>query len=142
MIRVQFHVFWNSYSSLMWSFKSLWSQMRFVVEVVIIGGSLHGYLGASCSGYVFSVPVISVSMSVALSGVKNLRVNTAFGGRLDSCGCWDFLAVCKVLLEICLLCLFTSWKMSSWAVDSTYVLFTASFCPACALTFNSFSVTE
>jgi hypothetical protein len=29
------------------------------------------------------------------------------------------LAVCEVLLEICLLHLFISWKSSSWAVDST-----------------------
>jgi hypothetical protein len=29
------------------------------------------------------------------------------------------LAVCEVTLEICFLRLFTSWKPSSWAVDST-----------------------
>jgi hypothetical protein len=53
------------------------------------------------------------------------------------------LAVCMVLLEICILRLFTSWK-SSWAIDSTEVLFTAPLCPAYALTFRtafiSFSV--
>jgi hypothetical protein len=46
------------------------------------------------------------------------------------------LAVCKVLLETCLLHLFTSQQSLSWAVDSTEVLFTASLCPACALTFR------
>jgi hypothetical protein len=41
--------------------------------------------------------------------------------------------------------LFTFWKSSSWAVDSTVVLFTALLWPACALTFRTafspFSVT-
>jgi hypothetical protein len=40
-----------------------------------------------------------------------LRVNTAFGGSLTAAdvgtGLVDFLAVCEVLLEIFLLCLFT-----------------------------------
>jgi hypothetical protein len=31
-------------------------------------------LGASCSGSAFSAPVVSVSMSVVLSGAKKLRV--------------------------------------------------------------------
>jgi hypothetical protein len=44
----------------------------------------------------------------------------------------DFLAVCEVLLQTCLLHLFTSWK-SSWAIDSTEVLFNAPLCPASAL---------
>jgi hypothetical protein len=42
------------------------------------------------------------------------------------------LAVCEVLLETCLLHLFTSWK-SSWVVDSTEVLFTAPLYPSYAL---------
>jgi hypothetical protein len=46
--------------------------MRFVVEVVIIGGSLPGILGASCSGDVFSVPVVSMSMSVVLRSATKL----------------------------------------------------------------------
>jgi hypothetical protein len=51
-------------------------------------------------------------------------------------GLVDFLAVCEVLLQICLLHLFTSWKLSTWAIDSTEVLFTTPLCPACALTFR------
>jgi hypothetical protein len=46
------------------------------------------------------------------------------------------LAVCEVLLGICLLRLFTLCK-SSWVVDSTEVLFTTPLCPACALTFRT-----
>jgi hypothetical protein len=49
----------------------------------------------------------------------------------------DFMAVCEVLLKICLLHLFTSLKLSSWAVDSTEILFTALLCPSCALTFGT-----
>jgi hypothetical protein len=37
-IRVPFRVFQNSYSRLMWSFKPLLSPMRFVVEVITLGG--------------------------------------------------------------------------------------------------------
>jgi hypothetical protein len=55
------------------------------------------------------------------------------------------LAACEVFLEIRLLRPFTFWKSSSWAVDSTEVLFTAPLCPAYALSlrtvFISFSVT-
>jgi hypothetical protein len=55
------------------------------------------------------------------------------------------LAVCKVLLEICLLCLFTVWKSLFRVIDSTEVLFTAPVYPSGALTFRmaftSFSVT-
>jgi hypothetical protein len=67
----QFRVFRNLYSTLTWSFKSLWSGMRFVVEVIIIGGSLFGFLGASCSGSAFSASVVSVSISVVLRGAKS-----------------------------------------------------------------------
>jgi hypothetical protein len=38
------------------------------------------------------------------------------------------LAVCEVSLETCLLHIFTSWKSSSWAVDSTEVLFAVTLC--------------
>jgi hypothetical protein len=42
--------------------------------------SLLGFLGSSCSGSMFSAPIISVSMSVDLRGAKKLRVNITFGG--------------------------------------------------------------
>jgi hypothetical protein len=44
-----FNVFWNSYSPLTLSFKSFWSRMKFVVEVITIRGGLHDFLGDSCS---------------------------------------------------------------------------------------------
>jgi hypothetical protein len=37
--------------------------MRFVAEVIIIGGSLPGVLGASCSSNVFFAPVVSVDVA-------------------------------------------------------------------------------
>jgi hypothetical protein len=84
--------------------------MMFVVEVITIGGGLANFLGASYSGNVFSAPVVSVAMSVVLRGAKKMRVNTGFGRTLTDAdvgtGLVDFLAVCKVLLEICLLRLF------------------------------------
>jgi hypothetical protein len=106
--------------------------MRLVVEVITIGGSLPGFLGASCSGSVYSAPVVSMSMSVVLRGMKKLQVNTDFGGSLTAVdvgtGLVYFLAVCEVLLEI-----------------HSLRLFTAPLCPSCALTFrkafSSFSVT-
>jgi hypothetical protein len=84
MIRVQFRVFRNSYSPLTCSFSSLWRRIKFVVEVITIGGGLPDFLGVSCSGSVFSAPVVSVSMSVVLRGAKKLRVDTAFGGSLTA----------------------------------------------------------
>jgi hypothetical protein len=54
--------------------------MGFVVEVIIIDGSLPGFLGASCSGSAFYTHVVSMSMSVVLRSAKKLLVNTAFGG--------------------------------------------------------------
>jgi hypothetical protein len=76
----------------------------FVVEDIITDGGLPHFLGASCSGSVFSASLVSVSMSIVLRGAKKLRVNTAFGGSLKSADdgtCLvDFLAVCEVLLEI------------------------------------------
>jgi hypothetical protein len=36
--------------------------MRFAVEVIIIGGGLPDFLGASCSGSEFFAPLDSVSM--------------------------------------------------------------------------------
>jgi hypothetical protein len=84
--------------------------MTFVVEVITIGGSLPGFLGASSSGSVFSAPVVSVSMSVVLRGVKKLRVNTDFGGSLTAAdvraGLINFFTVCEILLEIHFLHLF------------------------------------
>jgi hypothetical protein len=70
--------------------------MEFVVEVIIIGGGLPGFLGGS----VFSAPVVSLSMSVVLRGAKKLPVNTAFGGSLTAADVGtdliDFLAVFEV----------------------------------------------
>jgi hypothetical protein len=60
-------------------------------------------------------------------------------------GLVDFLAVCEVLLDILHLRHFTCWKSSSWAIDSTEVLFTTPLRPSCALAFRmafySFDVT-
>jgi hypothetical protein len=53
-------------------------------EVCGTGGGLPVFLGASCSDTVFSAPVVSVSMSVALRGAKKLRVNSDFGGSLTA----------------------------------------------------------
>jgi hypothetical protein len=78
--------------------------MRFVIEVITIGGGLPDYLRAFCSGSAFSAPVASVSVSLILRGAENLRVNTAFGGNLTAAdivtGLLEFLAVCKLLLGI------------------------------------------
>jgi hypothetical protein len=149
MIRIPLRVFWNSYSPMTCSFKSLWSRMRFVVDVITIGGHLPDFLGASCSRSAFCAPVDSVSMSAVLRGAKTLRVNTTFGGGLTAAdvgtGLVDFLAVYEVSLETCLLRLFISWKSSPGVVDSNEVLLTASLYPACALIFRTafslFSVT-
>jgi hypothetical protein len=59
------------------------------------------------------------------------------------CGCqflWCALSLTSSVsqwefLEICLLRLFTPWKMSSRAVDSTYVHYTILFCPYTHLQF-------
>jgi hypothetical protein len=87
--------------------------MRSVVQVVIVGGALPGFLGASCSDRVFCAPVVCVSMSVVLRGAKKLRVHTAFGVSLTTVdvgtGLIDFLDVCELSLEICLFRVFTSW---------------------------------
>jgi hypothetical protein len=60
----------------------MWFLSHFGVDlrlVITIGGSLPGFLGATCSGRVFSALAMSVSMSVVLRCAKKLRVN--------SCGC-------------------------------------------------------
>jgi hypothetical protein len=76
--------------------------MRFVVEVITIGGGLPDFLGASFSGRVLCVSVDSVSMSLVLRGAKKLRVITAFVGSLPvadfGADIVDFLAVCEVSL--------------------------------------------
>jgi hypothetical protein len=59
------------------SFRSLWSRMRFVVEVFTIGGGLPDILGVPCSGSVLCTSVVPVSISVVLRGAKKLRVKTA-----------------------------------------------------------------
>jgi hypothetical protein len=82
MIRVPFHVFRNSYSHLTCSFRSLWRRIKFVVEVITIGGGLPDFLGASCSGSVFSAPVVPVSMSLVLRGSTKFRVIIALIGSL------------------------------------------------------------
>jgi hypothetical protein len=58
--------------------------MRFEVEVIIIGGGLPDFLGASCFGSAFSAPVVSVSMSLILRGAKKLRVIAASVGSLKA----------------------------------------------------------
>jgi hypothetical protein len=111
--------------------------MRFVIEVLIIGGSFSGFLEDSCSDTVFSAPVVTMSMPVVLRGAKELRVTADFGGILTAADIGtclvNFLAVYEVLFEICLLRLFTYWNSMSWVVDSTEVLFTAQLYPASAL---------
>jgi hypothetical protein len=47
-------------------------------------------LGVSCSGSVFSAPVVSVSMSVVLRGAKKFRVEYCFWRQLDNCGYRDW----------------------------------------------------
>jgi hypothetical protein len=110
--------------------------MGFVVEIITIGGSLPGFLRASCSGSAFAAPVVSMSISVVLRGVKKLRGSIAFGGSLTAVdvgtGLVNFLALYEVSLEIWLLHLFTSRKLSSQAIHSTEIWFTAPLCPACA----------
>jgi hypothetical protein len=58
-----------------------------------------------------------VSMSLVLGGAKKFRVKAAFGGSLTVAsvgnGLVYYLPVCQVSLEICLLRLFTSRKLSS-----------------------------
>jgi hypothetical protein len=121
--------------------------MSFVVEFVIIGGGLPCFLGAFCSGSVFSAPIAFVSKSV-LRSAKKLLVDTAFGGSLTAAdvvtGLFDFLAIYSLLLDICLLRVFISWKSSSWAVHSNDVLLSTALCPASLnfrTAFSSFSVT-
>jgi hypothetical protein len=74
--------------------------MRFVVEVIIIGGGLPRFLEASFSGRMFSAPVVSMSMSLVLRGAKKLRVITALVGSLPAAefgaDIIDFLDVSKV----------------------------------------------
>jgi hypothetical protein len=76
--------------------------MRFVVEVITIGGGLSDFLGTSFSGRLFSVPVVSVSMSLVLRGAKKLRLDTTFGGCLIAVVIGTdfvyFLAICEVAL--------------------------------------------
>jgi hypothetical protein len=117
------------------SFKSLWGSNE------ISGRSYHyswrptWFYGSPCSSSAFFTRVVSVSISLFLRCAKKLQVNTAFVGSLTATdigtGLVDFLPICEVSLEICLLRLFTSRK-SSWAVDSTEGLLTAPLCTACA----------
>jgi hypothetical protein len=70
---------------------------------IITGGGLPSFLGAPCTGGVFSAPVVTVSMSMVMRGAKKLRVNSAFGSTLTSADVGasfvDFLAVCEVLIR-------------------------------------------
>jgi hypothetical protein len=78
--------------------------MRFVVEVITVGGGLPDFLGASFSSRVLSVSEDSVSMSLVLRGAKKLRVITVLVGSLPAADFGadviDFLSVCEVSLEI------------------------------------------
>jgi hypothetical protein len=81
--------------------------MSFVVEVITIGGGLSDFFGAPFSGRAFSAPVVSVSKLLVLRGAQNLRVIAALVGSLPAADFGtdivEFLAVCEVSLEICLL---------------------------------------
>jgi hypothetical protein len=94
----------------------------FMIQIIIIGGGLPSFLGAYCSSSLFPATVVSVSMPVVLRGAKNLRVDTALGGRLTAAdigtGLVYFLAVWGVIRDMPL-AFFTSWKLSSWDVGST-----------------------
>jgi hypothetical protein len=63
--------------------------MRFVLEVITVGGSQPDFLGPFCSGNVFCAPLVSMSMSVVLRGAKKLRIKAALGGSLTVGGYWD-----------------------------------------------------
>jgi hypothetical protein len=109
--------------------------MRFVLEVIRSSLLVAAYLVL----WEPPAPVVCflrMSMPVVLRDAKKLRVNTAVGGSLTAVdvgtGLVEFLAVCEVLLEICPLRLFISWKSSSWTADSTEVLFTAPMPCLCA----------
>jgi hypothetical protein len=86
--------------------------MKFVVEVIMIGGDIPEFLEASCSGSAFSAPIVSVSTSVVPNGAMKLIVSTASGGSLThaeiATGLFQFLAVYEVLLGLRLLRLFIS----------------------------------
>jgi hypothetical protein len=75
--------------------------MRFVAEVITIGGGLPDFLGACYSGSAYSAPVVSVIL--VLRGANKLRVVTAFAGSLKAADFGtdivDFLAVCEVSSE-------------------------------------------
>jgi hypothetical protein len=55
--------------------------MKCLVEDITIVGGVPGFMGASCSGIVFSAPLVSVSMLVARRGAKKLA---SFGGSLKA----------------------------------------------------------
>jgi hypothetical protein len=78
-----------------------------VVDVNTIGGGLPDFLGVSCSGRVFSVPVVSMSMTLVLRDAKKLQDDTAFGVCLTvveiGTDLVDFMVVSEVSLEIRLL---------------------------------------
>jgi hypothetical protein len=84
--------------------------MTFAVEVITIDGSRLGVLEDSRSGSAFSAPVMSVPMSVVLSGAKKLRVIITFGGSFTvsvvGTYLFAFVSAYEVLLKICLLRLF------------------------------------
>jgi hypothetical protein len=99
-----------------------------VVKVIAIGGGLPDFLGASCSGSVFSASAVFVRKSYELVFLEDGDAGTSFV---------EFLDVSEVPIEIYLLRRFISRKSSSWTVESTEILFTALLCPACALTFRT-----
>jgi hypothetical protein len=115
--------------------------MKFLVEVITIGGGLPGSFSKPPTPVVFSTPIVSVSMSVVQRSAGKAHINIASGGILTAADIgidfFDFCAVCEVLLEICLLRLFISWKSSSWAVDYTEGLVTAPLFPSYVLTFRT-----
>jgi hypothetical protein len=78
-----------------------------VVEIITIGGGLSDFLGAFCSGRLFSVPGVSMSMSLFLMVAKKLRVGTVFGICLTAVDIKidlvDTVVVSKVSLKKCIL---------------------------------------
>jgi hypothetical protein len=108
--------------------------MRFVAEIMTIGGGLPDFLGASCSS----------SLHVHVSSSERCE-EVAFGGSLTvavvATVLVDFLAVCEVSIEMCLL---VSLFPGSHR-PGPLVLFIARLFPACALdfrkVFSPFSVT-
>lgn len=73
----------------------------------------------------FSASVVFVFMSLVLRGAKELRVDNAVCDRLTAAdvenSLVNLLASSEIFLQMCLFCLFTFWRKSSWVSDFTEV---------------------